>query len=40
MPFCNCAAPARLHLNTTDAVRIDANGQTYTWSFHTVAGPP
>ncbi len=29
-----------LLLNTTYAVRIDANGQTYTWSFHTVAGPP
>ncbi|MCW5863569.1 MAG: CAP domain-containing protein [Anaerolineae bacterium] len=29
-----------LLLDATYAVRIDANGQTYTWSFHTVAGPP
>ena len=28
-----------LLLDSTYTVRIDANGQTYTWSFHTVAGP-
>lgn len=26
--------------NSTYSVRVDANGQTYTWSFHTLAGPP
>ena len=26
--------------DSTYSVRIDANGQTYTWSFHTAAGPP
>lgn len=26
--------------DSTYSVRIDANGQTYTWSFHTLAGPP
>ncbi len=26
--------------DSTYAVRVDANGQTYTWSFRTVAGPP
>ncbi len=26
--------------DSTYAVRVDANGQTYTWSFHTAVGPP
>ena len=26
--------------DATYAVRVDANGQTYTWSFRTAAGPP
>jgi hypothetical protein len=26
--------------DSTYAVRIDANGQTYTWSFRTASGPP
>lgn len=26
--------------NSTYSVRIDANGQTYTWSFRTLPGPP
>jgi hypothetical protein len=26
--------------DATYAVRVDANGQTYTWSFNTAAGPP
>jgi hypothetical protein len=26
--------------DSTYAVRVDVNGQTYTWSFRTAAGPP
>jgi hypothetical protein len=31
---------APLTPDATYAVRVDANGQTYTWSFRTAVGPP